>query len=132
MDYAIALVHEEEGRFGISFPDFPGAVTAGGSFEEAMRRGVDILAFHIDGMVADGEELPRLRSLAELRRDADFAEDAEGAVVSMVPVELPGKAVRVNVSFDERLLNAIDRAAGAAGETRSAYLAESAKRRLAG
>ncbi|MBI4184671.1 MAG: type II toxin-antitoxin system HicB family antitoxin [Proteobacteria bacterium] len=130
MEHAIALIHEEAERFGVSFPDFPGVVSAAGTLDDALRRASETLAFHVAGMVEDGDPLPRLRTLAELRRDRTFRADAKGALIVAVPVELPGKAVRVNVSLDERLLAAIDRAARATGESRSAFLAEAAKRRI--
>lgn len=127
-----ALVHEENRVFGISFPDFPGVVSSGGTAEEALARGREALAFHVAGMVEDGDPLPLLRSLAELRQDPVFVEDSEGAVVMLVPVDLPGKPIRINISIDEGLLERIDQAAKARGETRSGYLASAAKARLSG
>lgn len=127
-----ALVHEENGAFGISFPDFPGCTSTGASAEEALERGRVALAFHIEGMIEDGEPMPRLRPLAELRADPDFRDAAEGAAIALVPVDLPGKVVRVNVSIDETLLDQIDRAARAEGKSRSAFLASAARGRLAG
>lgn len=44
--------------------------------------------------------------------------------------ELPKRAVRINISMDESLISAIDRAASAFGESRSHFLAEAAKLRL--
>jgi hypothetical protein len=58
--------------------------------------------------------------------------DLKDAVVVAVEVELPARAVRVNVSLDENLLQAIDRAAAGAGQSRSAFLAEAARARLRG
>jgi predicted RNase H-like HicB family nuclease len=130
MEHTIVLIHEEAGRFGISFPDFPGVVSAAGTLDDAIRRGAETLAFHVAGMVDDGDALPTLRTIAELKRDKTFRADAKGAVIVAVPVDMPGKAVRVNVSLDERLLAAIDRAAHAAGESRSAFLAAAAKKRI--
>jgi predicted RNase H-like HicB family nuclease len=125
-----ALLHEENGRFGISFPDFPGVVSGGKTAEEALARGRDTLAFHVAGIVEDGDPLPALRSLADLRNDPSLREDFVDAVLALVPIDLPGKAVRVNITLDETLLESIDRAANAAGETRSGYLAKAAKSRL--
>lgn len=130
MEHTIGVIHEEDGNFGISFPDFPGAISTGGTLDEVLRKGAQALALHIEGMVEDGTALPRLRSLAEIRRDE--AADIAGALLVAVPVELPGKAVRVNISLDERLLDRIDKAAQAAGQSRSAFLVEAAKRRMAG
>lgn len=126
-----ALLHEENGNVGISFPDFPGVVSGGKTAEEAIARGRDTLAFHVAGMIEDGDALPALRSLAELRKDSSLREDFADGVLALVPVDLPGKSVRVNITLDESLLESIDRAAGAASETRSGYLAKAAKSRLA-
>jgi predicted RNase H-like HicB family nuclease len=128
----LALIHEEDGVYGISFPDFPGCVSGGRSLDEALSRGRETLAFHVAGMVEDGDTLPVLRSLSEIRSDPCFAEDAAGAIVAAVPVDLPGRAVRVNVSIDEGLLDAVDRAARKAGQSRSAFLAEAARARIKG
>jgi predicted RNase H-like HicB family nuclease len=126
-----AVLHEENGIFGISFPDFPGVVSGGETAEEAIARGRDALAFHVAGMIEDGDPLPSLRSLSELRKDGSLREDFADGVLVLVPVDLPGKSVRVNITMDESLLDRIDRAAAASGETRSGYLAKSAKSRLA-
>jgi predicted RNase H-like HicB family nuclease len=127
-----ALIHEEDGQFGISFPDFPGCVSGGASAEEAIVRGRETLAFHVDGMVEDGDALPHVRSLAELRADLEFRAAAEEAIIFVVPADIPGKSVRINISIDEALLDRVDRAAKARGETRSGFLATAARARLAG
>lgn len=132
MPNAYALIHEEDGVFGISFPDFPGCVSTGLTEEEALRKGAQALSFHVAGMVEDGDALPVLRNLAELRASASFREDAEGAVAALIPFDLPGRAVRLNISMEERLLESVDRAAAAAGQSRSAFLAEAARQRLKG
>lgn len=127
MAYAIGIIHEENGTFGISFPDFPGAVSTGRSLEEAVAKGAELLAFHVDGMVEEKEAMPALRTLDRLK--ADEADWLAGGMAVAVPVELPGKSVRINISVDERDLERIDRAAKAAGRTRSAFLVEAALKR---
>lgn len=131
-DNVYALVHEGDRSFGISFPDFPGCVSGGDTIDEAIRRGREALSFHVQGMVEDGDELPAPRSLTELRKDPDFREAAGDAVIVSVPVDLPCKAVRVNISMDERLLELVDRAASASGQSRSAFLAAAARARISG
>lgn len=130
MVQVVALVHEENGGFGISFPDFPGCVSGGETLEEALVRGQATLAFHVAGMAEDGDPLPAVRSFDELRHDRDFKKDRKEAIVTMVPLDLPGKAVRLNISMDDRLVEQVDRAAEAAGQSRSAFLAAAAKARL--
>ena len=127
----VALIHKGEGNYGISFPDFPGCVAAGSSIEEAIDRGRSLLAFHVEGLAEDQEEF-RIRTLEELEQDPHYREDVQGALLAVVPVDLPGKAVRINVSIEERLLDQIDRAASALGQSRSAFLAEAAKQRIRG
>ncbi|WP_348645071.1 type II toxin-antitoxin system HicB family antitoxin [Methylobacterium sp. WL18] len=130
MAHVVMLVHQEDGRFGASFPDFPGATTVAGDLDTLYRKAAEMLAFHVAGMAEDGEEAPRLRGLDELRGDPGFQEDSGDAMIALVQVELPGRAVRVNISMEEGLLRRIDRAAEATGESRSAFLAQAAKARL--
>lgn len=122
MAFAIGIIHEENGVFGISFPDFPGAISTGSTLDEVVAKGAQALAFHVDGMVEDGETLPTLRSLEGVRTlDPDWI---AGGIAVAVPVELPGKSVRINISVDERALERIDRAASVQGKTRSGFLVD--------
>ncbi len=58
MEY-IAYLHKDKGTdYGVSFPDFPGCITAGHTLEEARRMAAEALAVHIQGMVEDGMEVP--------------------------------------------------------------------------
>jgi predicted RNase H-like HicB family nuclease len=126
----VALVHGAPGAYGISFPDFPGCIAGGGTVDEALRRGRDALDFHVESMIEVGEVLPKVRDIAEIRADREFADDFTDALVAVVDADLPAKAVRVNISIDERLLDRIDRAAQATGETRSGFIAAAARQRL--
>ncbi len=126
----VMLIHEEDGRYGASFPDFPGATTVAADLDTLYRKAGEMLAFHIDGMAEDGDSLPVVRGLDAWRQDAQFRADAADAVVGLLDVDLPGRAVRVNISLEEGLLRRIDRAAEAAGESRSGFLAQAAKARL--
>jgi len=81
----IALVHKDEGTsYGVSFPDVPGCVSAGDTFEEAVANAAQALAGHFALMQADGEAIPEPRSFEQLKRDPDFAEESNGAIVTMV------------------------------------------------
>ena len=81
----IALVHKDHGTsYGVSFPDVPGCISAGDTFQEAMDNAAEALAGHLAAMEADGDPLPKARSLEELRADAGFIEDSGDAVVAFV------------------------------------------------
>lgn len=89
-----ALIHtaKKSGKtvYGISFPDFPGVASGGANMDEAIERGRSALAFHLDGLVEDGEVVPVQRSLKALSGDLDVqnAVRTEGAVIVQVPVDL--------------------------------------------
>jgi len=59
MDYIAYLHKDRKSDFGVSFPDFPGCITAGRTLEEARRRAAEALSFHIAGMIEDGEKIPK-------------------------------------------------------------------------
>ena len=126
----IALVEcSETGRFGIVFPDFPGCVSVGGTFEEAVRRGTEALAFHVDSMRRDGDPIPEPGDLATVRAGAGDWYDVDGSVVALVPlVPHVTRTVRINISMDERLIADID----AVTSNRSGFLAEAARKALDG
>ncbi len=81
----IALVHKDEGTsYGVSFPDVPGCVSAGDTFEEAVANAGEALAGHFAAMRADGESIPAARDFETLKHDPDFIEDSADAIVTMV------------------------------------------------
>lgn len=66
----IALVRKEpESDYGVEFPDFPGCITAGRDLEEARTLAEEALRFHIEGMLEDGEPLPRASRFEDIMSD---------------------------------------------------------------
>jgi|SRR5271166_1065480 len=123
MDYIAYLHKDSKSDFGVSFPDFPGCVTAGKSLDEARRKAPEALAFHIAGMMEDGEKIPKPSKLDDLAEDPD----RQNAVAFLVTTDFPkSKTVRVNVTARESQIELIDRLASQAGMTRSAYMVQSA------
>jgi len=121
MEYIAYLHKDSKSDFGVSFPDFPGCVTAGKTLEEARRMAVEALTLHIEGMAEDGEAIPEPSTIDDVAEDPAM----KGAVAFLVGVDL-GKTVRVNITAQESQINAIDRKAGEVGMTRSAYMVQSA------
>jgi predicted RNase H-like HicB family nuclease len=62
MPVAYAIIHEQNGVFGVSFPDFPGRITGGDTEENAIRKA---LTFHVSGMVEDCLPLPAQMMVTE-------------------------------------------------------------------
>ena len=72
MDY-VAVVHKDaDNDFGVSFPDFPGCITAGRTFEEAKQMAVEALAGHVEAMIETGETVPDASTLDAVMRDPEF------------------------------------------------------------
>ncbi|AXK83584.1 HicB family protein [Pseudolabrys taiwanensis] len=95
MPHYIALIHKEaDSSYGVSFPDVPGVVTAGGTIDEAMRRAAEVLVFAAeDWEDRDGNRrFPPPRTIDELRADAEFQEDAADAVVAAIPFRVTAEA----------------------------------------
>jgi predicted RNase H-like HicB family nuclease len=130
MSITHAILHEENGVFGVSFPDFPGCVTGGLTEEEAVRKADQVLTFHVAGMLEDGEAIPATRPLRELWKDADFVDSMKTGILFLARYDLPKKSVRINVSMDEVLVEAIDRAAELTNQSRSAFLSDAARMRI--
>jgi predicted RNase H-like HicB family nuclease len=123
MDYIAYLHKDSKSDFGVSFPDFPGCVTAGKSLDEASRKAPEALAFHIAGMIEDGEKIPKPSKIDDLVSDPD----RQNAVAFLVTADFQkSKTVRVNVTARENQIAMIDRLARQAGMTRSAYMVQSA------
>jgi predicted RNase H-like HicB family nuclease len=81
----IALVHKDKDTsYGVSFPDVPGCISAGDTFEEAIDNASQALAGHLAIMEVDGDPTPKARSLEELKDDAEFVEDSIDAVIAFV------------------------------------------------
>ena len=80
----IAVVHKDpKSDFGVSFPDFPGCVTAGSTIDEAKDMAHDALSLHIKGMLEDGDNIPTPAKLEDIMDDPDFSDAAAILVVSV-------------------------------------------------
>ncbi len=122
--YIALLRKDPDSDFSVDFPDFPGCITAGSTLEEARAMAEEALAFHIEGMIEDGDPIPVPSSLDEIMADSH----STGAVAFLVTVPEPTpQIVRVNITVPEPDLRAIDMFASSHGLTRSGLLVEAAR-----
>jgi predicted RNase H-like HicB family nuclease len=120
-----ALIHKDpDSSYGVTFPDFPGCVSAGDTIEEARRMAEEALELHLEGMIEDGERIPDPSSLDEIA--ADPANAGIRAII-MVPAQIKSKAVRINITIPEDFLSDVDRYAEEHGLTRSGFLVKAAR-----
>ncbi len=120
MEYIAYLHKDASSDYGVSFPDFPGCITAGKTLDEARRMASEALAMHIDGMIEDGEALPEPSTLDDLAKDPAMKK----AVAFLVTLDTPEKAARINITGRLRDIQTIDKLANRAGLTRSAYMVQ--------
>lgn len=124
MAHYIALIHTApSGDLGVSFPDLPGVITVGGNLDEARALAEEALAFHVEGMIADGDPVPEPSSIESVMSDGANRD----GVVLLVPLKLASRrSVRVNITMPEDKLGEIDRYAEDHGWTRSGLLLKGA------
>src|SRR5579872_6595631 len=68
----VALAHKANKKtstVGVFFPDFPGLVCAGNNLDEAIEKSREGLIFHMEGLLNQGEILPKPTSLEEIMED---------------------------------------------------------------
>lgn len=125
----IGLIHKDaDSEYGVSFPDFPGCITAGATLEEARRMAEEALALHVKGLVEDDEAVPEPSTLDDVMRDP---EHREGVVVLVPLADQAARTVRVNITLTEGVLKEIDAFAATNGYTRSGFLVMAARRAMA-
>ncbi len=126
----IAVVHKDpKSDIGVSFPDFPGCVTAGSSIDEAKDMAHDALSLHLKGMLEDRESIPAPSKLEDIIADPDYS-DAVAILVVTVSETKP-RSVRVNITVPEDMLRKIDAVAKKRGMSRSSFLVNAAQNAMA-
>ena len=122
----IAIVHKDpRSDFGVSFPDFPGCISAADTIDEAKDMAQKALALHIKGMLEDGEKIPSPSRLEDVMENASYS-DAAAFLVIATPDPKP-RAVRVNITIPKNTLRRIDAVARKRGMSRSSFLVHAAQ-----
>ena len=121
MEYIAYLHKDPKSDFGVSFPDFPGCITAGKTLDDARLMASEALALHVRGMLEDGETIPEPSTIDKVSKDPAL----ENAIAFLVKANIE-KTVRVNITARESQIELIDRLAKQAGMTRSAYMVQAA------
>ena len=129
MRHYIALIHKDaDSDYGVSFPDLPGVISAGSNLDEARKMATEALAFHLEGMAADGEVAPEPSSLEDVMA---IAENKDGVAVLIEAPAAEVRSVRINITMPADVLDQIDKYAEREGFTRSGFLAQAAKKIMA-
>lgn len=121
MNY-IALIHKEENSdYGVSFPDFPGCISAGATLEQVKTMAQEALIGHISILREMHEQIPAPSTLEEIMSCL------ENRCAIAFLVEVPSHhTVRINITLPEDVLSIVDQRARQLNLSRSAFLAEAA------
>jgi predicted RNase H-like HicB family nuclease len=110
MNYVAVIEKEPDSAYGVWFPDVEGCFSAGETLDEAVANAAAALRQHAEATESAGRRILPPRSIDEVLLDEDVAAAIESGAV----------------------LVQIDSAASARGLTRSAFLAQAAREKIAG
>jgi predicted RNase H-like HicB family nuclease len=132
--YVAVIEKEPASAFGVWFPDVEGCFSAGDTLEQATANAAAALRQHMEALQSAGRPMPPARNVDTVLKDEDVGESiAAGAVLFAVPLLADaGRTVRINISLDKALVDQIDDAAEKRGLTRSAFLSQAAREKIAG
>ena len=81
----IALVQAGPSACSVSFPDFPGLITAARTVDAAVERAGEALARHVESMLKDGEPIPQPCSFEDVKKLVPNYRDAMLVLVPLLP-----------------------------------------------
>ena len=127
--YFAVVNKDHDSAYGLWFPDVPGCFLATDRQEDIIGNAIEALLLHLED-----EEHPNARQVHEVASDPAVAHElASGAYLIAVPlVTAKNRSVRVNLSLDKGIVEAIDAAAQLRGLSRSGFLAEAAQNEIRG
>ncbi|AWI50665.1 hypothetical protein AM202_02665 [Actinobacillus minor 202] len=132
MLYPIAIEQgDEQQAYGVIVPDIPGCFSAGDTLEEAFQNAKEAIEFHLEGLVEDGEEIPKAKSLEVHKNNPELS----GLTLALVEVDIThllGKSEKINVTLPSLLIRRIDEfvASHPNYKTRSSFLAQVASEKI--
>jgi len=86
MTHYIAIIEDAgpDTAIGVWFPDLPGCFSAGDTIDEALLNAPEAVLLYAEALREDGRAMPAGRSLAELKADRAFQEDASGNLIALI------------------------------------------------
>src|ERR1700729_1480236 len=100
-----AVAYQEPGDgpedgWDVIFPDLPGCVTQGETAIDAMKNAKEALALNIEGMIAEGIDLPGDSKLNSEDEEWVVQIPMQNPTSALLETALPGKNVRLDVTMD--------------------------------
>ena len=82
LNYPVVLHKDSDSDYGVTVPDLPGCFSAGSTIDEALAMAREAIELHLEGLFADGENIPR-PTVIERRRDKPDTAGGFWALVSI-------------------------------------------------
>ena len=80
MRFAI-VVHKDEGSsYGVTVPDKPGCFSGADTLDDAFAAAQEAVLLHLEGMLTDGEPLPKTKPIQVHIANADYRDGIWGFV----------------------------------------------------
>jgi predicted RNase H-like HicB family nuclease len=117
---------DETKNFGVVFPDLPGCVSAGRTYEEAFQMAHEALSLYADG----NDKMPEPRTLEEIKSHWEYWHEWKKNytfyISEIALYSLKSRFKKFNISMDERLVTRIDRVT----KNRSAFITQAVEQLL--
>lgn len=131
MKFPVVLHKDDDSDYGVIIPDVLGCYSAGKTVALALENVAEALSLHFEGLVVDGEPIPQPHAIDVHLANADYA----GGIWAVVDFDVTpyfGKAIRINATLPEHLLERIDQVVQRDHRyrSRSGFLAAAALREL--
>lgn len=133
-NYIALIFQNTETHYSAVFPDLPGCMAEGTSFEEARAFAADALAVHLDGLDLYGQTIPVPSAIETIL----YHPQSRGSAATYVTPSRDGTTTTaapmqdrsVSVNLPKNILRQIDAWANSRGLSRSAFLMRAAKHEL--
>lgn len=104
----LAFIHKDpDSDYTVTFPDFPGCITASVTWDEARDMAREALPFHVEGILADGEQLPDPMSLEQALATDPMGRDAVAFLVDVAvddPIVFPNRNYLCSATLQQGFL----------------------------
>ena len=122
-----AYIHKDaNSSYGVSFPDFPGCFSAADELADLPKAAQEAVEVHFEG---EDLPIPKPSAPEKWAKDKRY-QSGYWMLIDIDLSKVSSKAIRVNISLPEDLVQRIDDYAKSRHMSRSAFLAAAAKREM--
>lgn len=127
-----AILEKTKDGYSVYFPDFPGAISAGNTYEQTIQNAKECLSLHLHGMLEDKESLPQPSHISSILKEAekgDLIALIEPDILSVLSSKQKDKKINIKIPLYSSVVKALDFQAHKLGVNRS-FLVEEAIREI--